>query len=235
MGGGIGQLLAVAGYDVVIRDLSDEVLDRTRDTIIETKFGLRRAVELGKLPADELQPAIDRIELTLELADLAETDFIIEAVPERLDLKQELFADLDKIVKSEAILTSNTSGFPITDIVERVSEERKALCAGMHFASPVPAMKMCEVIHTERTSEATLSTVCEVAERMGKVVSRVRDTPDTYGFILNRVFAAARREADRIVADGIATREDVDKAMINGRNWPVGFYGSRGVRTGWLE
>jgi len=235
MGGGIGQIAAVAGYEVVIRDLTPEVVERTIHTILDTKFGLRQGVERGKLAADQLQPTIDRINVTTDIEELAGVDFVIEAVPEKLELKQEVFRDLDKLVKPEAVFTSNTSGFVISDIARDVSEVRRALFAGMHFASPVPAMKMCEVIYTPETSEETIATVRGVAERMGRVVSMVKDAPGTYGFILNRVFAAARREADKIVADGIATREDVDKAMINGRNWPVGFYGSRGVRTGWLE
>jgi 3-hydroxybutyryl-CoA dehydrogenase len=235
MGGGIGQVAAVAGYDVVIRDLTADIVEKTLHTILDTRFGLRQGVERGKLAADQLQPTIDRINVTTEIAELAEVDFLIEAVPERLDLKQEVFADLDKLVKPEAILVSNTSGFVIGEIGRDLSDERRALFAGMHFASPVPAMKMCEVIYTPETSEETIDAVRGVAERMGKVVSMVKDMPGTYGFVLNRVFAAARREADKIVADGIATREDVDAAMINGRNWPVGFYGSRGVRSGWLE
>lgn len=235
MGGGIGQVLAVAGFDVIIRDLTEEIVAKTRETIIDTRFGLRRSVAIGKLDADLLEPTIARLGFTTSVEDLAECDFIIEAVPERLELKQSEFAALDKIVKPEAIFTSNTSGFCIADIAKDVSDSRRELFAGMHFASPVPAMKMCEVIYTTDTSEETIATVSRVAERMGKVVCMVRDTPGTYGFILNRVFGAARREADKIVADGIATREDVDKAMMTGRNWPVGFYGSRGARTGWLE
>ncbi len=235
MGGGIGQVAAVAGYEVVVRDLTPEIVEQTLHTILDTKFGLRQGVERGKLAADQLQPTIDRINVTTDIEELADVDFLIEAVPEKLELKQEVLRDLDKLVKPEAVFTSNTSGFAIADIGRDLSDGRRALLAGMHFASPVPAMKMCEVIYTPETSDETVATVRGVAERMGKVVSMVKDMPGTYGFILNRVFAAARREADKIVADGIATREDVDKAMINGRNWPVGFYGSRGVRTGWLE
>lgn len=235
MGGGIGQVLAVAGYDVVIRDLTGEIVEKTRHTILDTRFGLRQGVARGKVPAGELDAIIARLDFTTDVADLAGCDFIIEAIPERLELKQEEFAKLDTVVKPGAIFTSNTSGFCIADVARDVSEERKPLFAGMHFASPVPAMRMCEVVFTDRTTQDTIDTVRGVAERAGKVVSMVRDTPGTYGFILNRVFGAARREADKIVADGIATREDVDKAMINGRNWPVGFYGSRGVRTGWLD
>jgi 3-hydroxybutyryl-CoA dehydrogenase len=235
MGGGITQVLAAAGYDVVVRDVSQEVLERTLHTVVDTKFGLRRSVELGKLDAGELQPTIDRIALTTDVDDLAGVDFVIEAIPERLELKQQAFAELDRIVNAAAIFTSNTSGFVIAEIARDVSEERRTRFAGMHFASPVPAMRMCEVVSTPEASETTIATVCAVAQRMGKVVCMVKDAGGTYGFILNRVFAAARREADRIVDAGIATREDVDKAMMTGRNWPVGFYGSRGVRSGWLD
>ena len=235
MGGGIGQVMAIAGYQVVIRDLTQEILDKTRNTIVETRFGLKRAVELGKLPSSQLEAVVSSLFFTTDVQDLADCDFIIEAVPENLELKQKVFKEIDAVVKPEAVFTSNTSGFVIAEIARDVSDARKKLFAGMHFASPVPAMKMCEVIYTPETSPETVETVKGVAEKAGKVVSMVKDTPGTYGFILNRVFAAARREADKIVADGIATREDVDKAMMNGRNWPVGFYNSRGTRTGWLD
>lgn len=235
MGGGIGQVMAIAGYQVIIRDLNQEIVDKTRETIVETRFGLKRAVEIGKLPSSQLEAVVSSLFFTTRAEDLAGCDFIIEAVPENLELKQKVFKELDGMVKPQAIFTSNTSGFVIAEIARDVSQERKKLFAGMHFASPVPAMKMCEVIYTAETSPETIETVKGVAEKAGKVVSLVKDTPGTYGFILNRVFAAARREADKIVADGIATRDDVDKAMITGRNWPVGFYNSRGTRTGWLD
>lgn len=235
MGGGIGQVAATAGYDVVIRDVDDERLEKTRTTIVDTRFGLRRGVERGKIPPDELDAIIERLSFTTRVSDLGDVDLVIEAIPEQLALKQAAFAELDALVRPEAIFASNTSGFVIEEIARDVSDARKTRFAGMHFASPVPAMKMCEVIYTPQTSEQTVAAVRQVAERMGKVVSMVKDAPGTYGFILNRVFAAARREAQRIVDDGIATPEDVDKAMINGRNWPVGFFNSRGVRTGWLD
>ncbi len=234
MGGGIGQVLALGGYQVVIRDISQEIVDKTRNTIVETRFGLKRAVELGKLPSSQLEAVVSSLFFTTKAEDLADCDFIIEAVPENLELKQKVFKEIDSIVKPEAIFTSNTSGFVIAEIAKDVSDSRKKLFAGMHFASPVPAMKMCEVIYTPETAPETSEAVKGVAEKAGKVVSMVKDMPGTYGFILNRVFAAARREADKIVADGIATREDIDKAMMTGRNWPVGFYNSQGTRTGWL-
>jgi 3-hydroxybutyryl-CoA dehydrogenase len=228
MGGGIAQVLAVAGYEVVIRDLNDEVLEATRDAIIESKWGMKRAVEVGKLPWDKCQEAMQRLSYTTDLKDFADVDMVIEAVPEKLELKQAVFAEIDEIVKPDAIFVSNTSGFVIAEIAENVLESRKQQFAGMHFFNPVPVMKSCEVIYTSQTSQDTIDAVKGVAEKAGKVTSLVKDMPGTYGFIVNRVYAAARREADKLVEDGIATKEDIDKAMIAGRNWPVGFYASRG-------
>jgi 3-hydroxybutyryl-CoA dehydrogenase len=229
MGGGIAQVMAVGGFEVVVRDLDDDLIAKSRDAVFESRWGMKRAVEIGKLRFDDCVAAMERISFTTRLEDLADVDFVIEAIPEQLELKQQEFAKLDEIVKPEAIFCSNTSGFVIAEVARDVSEGRKSLFAGMHYASPVPAMKMCEVIYTPQTLPEVTETVSGVAERAGKVVSLVKDTPGTYGFILNRVFAAARREADAIVEAGIATKEDVDKAMINGRNWPAGFYTASGA------
>jgi len=228
MGGGIGQIAALAGYDVVIRDLNDEINEATRESVYESRWGLKRAVEIGKLGFDDAMAAMERFSFTTELGDLSEVDLVIEAVPERLELKQEVFAELDAIAKPDAIFASNTSGFVIAEIAAQCSDERKTRFAGMHFSNPVPTMKMCEVVYTSETSQETTDTCVGVAEACGKVVSMVRDAPGTYGFLLNRIFAAARREADAIVDAGIASQEDIDRAMITGRNWPSGFYGQRG-------
>lgn len=228
MGGGIAQVAAIAGYDVVVRDISDEMIDATRESLFASKWGIKRAVEIGKLKFDEAMAAMERVSFTTEIEGLADCDIVIEAVPEKLELKQEVFKELDQAVKPEAIFASNTSGFVIADIARDVSEARKPLVVGMHFSNPVPTMKMCEVIYTSETSEDTIDSARELAEATGKAVSMVKDAPETYGFLLNRIFAAARREADAIVEAGIATEEDIDKAMITGRNWPAGFYGARG-------
>ncbi len=228
MGGGIAHVCAVAGYDVLVRDLNETLIAATRETVFDGKWGIKRAVERGKLDFDEALAAMERISFTTETADLAESDIVIEAIPEKLELKQEMFKDLDGIVKPEAIFASNTSGFVIGEIARDVSAARKTRFAGMHFSNPVPVMKMCEVIYTPETSAETVATVRELGEKVGKDVSMVKDAPETYGFLLNRIFAAARREAHQIVEEGIATPEDVDKAMIGGRNWPAGFFGSRG-------
>ena len=235
MGAGIGQVAATVGYNVVLQDVDRAALDRARHTIFETKFGLRRGVELGKIDANALPTIEARLSFTDNADDLREVDLLIEAVPEDLTLKQAILRDFDRIVKPTAIFASNTSGLVIEDVFRDVGGQRRALSAGMHFASPVPAMRMCEVVRTAKTSAATLQALQDVATRMGKSVCLVRDTPGTYGFILNRVFIAALREAQQIVDDGIATPEDIDTAMMTGRNWPVGFFNSEGTKTGWLD
>ena len=228
MGGGIAQAYAIAGYDVLVRDIDDEAIQRTRDAVFDGKWGIKRAVEIGKLKFDDALAAMDRVQFTTRVEDLRGCDVIIEAIPERLELKQQVFQELDGIVKPEAIFASNTSGFCIQEIARDVSDARKERFVGMHFSNPVTTMRMCEVIYTPQSSEENVQTVRELAESAGKVVSMVKDTPGTYGFLLNRIFGAARREAMKIVEDGIATREDIDKAMVTGRNWPSGFFGGRG-------
>jgi 3-hydroxybutyryl-CoA dehydrogenase len=228
MGGGIAQVMALAGYPAIIRDINDEVIEATRETIFDGRWGIKRAVERGKVPFDDAVAAMNRISFTTDQGDLAGCDILIEAIPERLDLKQAVFKELDAIVKPEAIFASNTSGFSIAEIARDVSGARKPLFVGMHFSNPVPTMRMLEVVYTPETSQETIETARGLGEACGKVVSMVKDTPGTYGFLLNRIFAAAYREAKAIVDAGIATPEDIDKAMITGRNWPSGFFGDRG-------
>lgn len=228
MGGGIAQVCAIAGYDVVVRDINDEAIEATRNAVFDGKWGIKRAVELGKLKFDDAVAAMARVTMSKDLSSLANCDIVIEAIPEKLDLKQAVFKELDQVVKPGAIFASNTSGFVIQEVARDVSEARKQLFVGMHFSNPVTTMKMCEVIYTPESTEESVQAVVGVAERIGKVVSMVKDTPGTYGFLLNRIFGAAAREARAIAEAGIATREDIDKAMITGRNWPAGFFGGRG-------
>lgn len=228
MGGGIAQVTAIAGYDVIVRDINGEVVDATRESVFDGKWGIKRAVERGKLPFDDAIAAMNRITFTTRIADLADADVLVEAIPEKLELKQEVFRDLDTTINPRCMFATNTSGFAIQDVARDVSDERKRLFVGMHYSNPVVTMRMCEVIYTPETSEETIATARGLAEAQGKVVSMVKDTPGTYGFLLNRIFGAARREAVAIVDAGIATREDIDKAMMTGRNWPSGFFGSRG-------
>lgn len=228
MGGGIAQVHAAAGYRITIRDISETAIEDSRQAIVEGKWGVKRAVEKGKMGFDAAIQVIDNVGYTTKVEDLADCDMIIEAVPEKLEIKQDVFKELDGIVKPEAIFTSNTSGFVIQEIAEPVSDKRKEAFLGMHFSNPVPVMAMCEVITTPQSTRENIDAVVGVAEAAKRAVCMVKDTPGTYGFILNRVFAAAAREARKIVEDGIATPEDVDKAMITGRNWPAAFFGQRG-------
>ncbi len=228
MGGGIAQTFVTAGYNVVVRDINDEAITATRDAMFDGKWGIKRSVELGKLKFDDAVAAMGRVKLTRHLEDMRNCDIVIEAIPEKLDLKQSVFGELDAAVKPEAIFATNTSGFVVEEVARDVSDARKPLFVGMHYSNPVTTMKMCEVIYTPQTSQETIDTARQLAEATGKAVSMVKDAPGTYGFLLNRIFGAARREAVAIVEAGIATKEDIDKAMITGRNWPAGFFGSRG-------
>lgn len=228
MGGGIAQTYAVAGYTVAVRDINDDAINATRHAVFDGKWGIKRGVERGKLPFDDAVAAIERVSFGTGLDVLADCDVVIEAIPEKLELKQQVFAELDGIVKPGAIFASNTSGFVIQEVARDVSEARKKLFVGMHFSNPVTTMRMCEVIYTPEASEESVDAVVKLAEAGGKVVSMVKDTPGTYGFLLNRIFGAAAREARAIAEQGIASKEDIDKAMITGRNWPSAFFGSRG-------
>ncbi len=228
MGGGIAQIHAIAGYRVTVKDISDQAIEETRYAVVDGKWGMKRSVEKGKLGFDNALSAIDLLGYTTDTSDLSDCDMIIEAVPEDLELKQDVFAELDGVVKPTALFASNTSGIVIQEIAENVSEQRKTQFVGMHYSNPVPVMTMCEVIYTPQSSQETIDTAVAVAENTKRAVSMCKDMPGTRGFILNRIFRAAREEAMKLVDDGIATEEDIDKAMITGRNWPAAFFGNRG-------
>ncbi|MGE0598130.1 MAG: 3-hydroxyacyl-CoA dehydrogenase family protein [Dehalococcoidia bacterium] len=228
MGGGIAQTYALAGYTVAVRDISEEAINATKHAIFDGKWGIKRGVERGKIGFDDAIVAMGRISFGESLDVLADCDVVIEAIPEKLELKQQVFAELDGVVKPEAIFASNTSGFVIQEVARDVSDARKKLFVGMHFSNPVTTMKMCEVIYTPEADQDTVDAIAKLGEAGGKAVSMVQDTPGTYGFLLNRIFGAAAREARAIAEQGIATKEDIDKAMITGRNWPSGFFGARG-------
>lgn len=228
MGGGIAQTYAVAGCHVAVRDINEDAISATRHAVFDGKWGIKRGVERGKLAFDDALAAMERVSFGTGLDVLADCDIVIEAIPEKLDLKQQVFAELDGAVKAGAIFASNTSGFVIEEVGREVSASRQPLFIGMHFSNPVTTMRMCEVIYTPQTAQDTIDAAVKLAEAGGKAVSLVKDTPGTYGFLLNRIFGAAYREARAIADAGIATQEDIDKAMITGRNWPSAFFGGRG-------
>ena len=241
MGGGISQSAILAGYKVICRDLTDEILERTRDTIANGRFGLKGGVERGKQTQEEMDQAMARLALTTKVEDLKDCDLIIEAIGggedgrlENKPLKLKVWAELDKLVKKEAAFASNTSVFTITDLA--AATERKESFVGMHLFSPANIMKLVEVTYTADTSEETIKLIEDLSKSMGKTPVRVKDVPGDTGFIGNRVFGAARREAQKIVDEGIATAEDVDTAMMLGFNWPAGPIGmGLGARSGWKK
>lgn len=241
MGGGISQSAILAGYKVICRDLTDEILERTRDTIANGRFGLKGGVERGKQTQEEMDQAMARLTLTTKVEDLKDCDLIIEAIGggengqlENKPLKLKVWAELDKLVKKEATFASNTSVFTITDLA--AATERKESFVGMHLFSPANIMKLVEVTYTADTSEETIKLIEDLSKSMGKTPVRVKDVPGDTGFIGNRVFGAARREAQKIVDEGIATAEDVDTAMMLGFNWPAGPIGmGLGARSGWKK
>jgi 3-hydroxyacyl-CoA dehydrogenase len=220
MGGGIGQTLALAGYKVIIRDLTDELLEKTRSSVIDGRFGLKGGVERGKLTQEQMNAAVANLSYTTKVEDLRNVDLIIEAVPEDLELKRKVWAELDSLVKPGAIFATNTSGFSIQDLNKAVA--RKDLFLGMHWFSPANIMRLVELVHAPETSEETIKALEGVCEKAGKVSVRVKDAPGEYGFIANRIYFAAVAEARKVLEQGIATEEDINKAMIYGFNWPVG-------------
>src|SRR3990172_2471732 len=220
MGGGIAQTCAVAGFNVRVRDINDELVEKTRDTMLEGRFGLRGAVEREKLTQQQMDDAIARLSFTTNVADLRDADLIIEAVPEDLELKKKVFAELDALVKPAAVFATNTSGFAISDLNKAVS--RKDRFIGMHWFSPANIMRLVELVYAPETSEETVQALEGVCEKAGKVSVRVKDAAGEYGFVANRIYFAAVAEARKVLEQGIASEEDINKAMMYGFNWPVG-------------
>lgn len=242
MGGGIAQTAILAGYKTIVRDLSDEINQKALNTITDGRFGLKGGVARGKQTQEEMDQAMANLTLTTKVEDLKDSDLLIEAIGggeagglENKPLKLKVFAEIDKIVKKDAIFVSNTSTYTIADLAVAVDAERKPNFLGMHWFSPANIMKLVEVIHIPENSEEVIKTLEDVCDRLGKVHVRVKDVPGDTGFIGNRVMGAARREAMKIVQEGIATAEDVNTAMMNGFNWPVGPMpgGGPGARSGW--
>jgi 3-hydroxyacyl-CoA dehydrogenase len=232
MGGGIAQTCAVAGFNVRVRDLGDELNQKTRETITSGRFGLQGAVERGKLTQQQVDEALGRLSFTSDIDDLRDADLIIEAVPEDLELKKKVYAELDERIKPEAVFASNTSGFSISDLNKAVS--RKDRFAGMHWFSPAFIMKLVEIVYAPETSEETIALLEDVGKRLGKETVRVKDAPGAYGFVANRIYFAAVAEARKVLDEGVASAEDINKAMRFGFNWPAGpLEMVAGARKGW--
>jgi 3-hydroxyacyl-CoA dehydrogenase len=233
MGSGIAQVLAVAGYAVRLHDLDSAALARAIERIETGRFGLARGVERGKLTADAAAAARDRITTTADLAVAgADADLVLEAVYEDLALKVRVFGELDRIAPPGAILASNTSGYPISALAG--ATRRPALVIGWHWASPPPVMALAEIVVHAGTADAAREAVVAIARRAGKNPQVVRDQPTAWGFVANRVLKAVIEESERIVAEEVATREQVDALLRDCFRWPVGpFEMVEGARRGW--
>lgn len=232
MGSGIAQVTAIAGYPTVCYDLDPSALDRAREHVTTGRFGLDGAVARAKLTRHDADAALARLSFTSSFDEAATVDVVIEAVPEQLGLKIKVFRDLDRIAPPGTILASNTSGFPITALA--AATDRADRVIGWHWASPAPVMKLAEIVRTDDTSDETIASITAMAARCGKNPIVVHDQPSSWGFVANRVYFAMVREANRVVSEGVATREQVDQLMTDCFRWPTGPYGMvRGAGSGW--
>ncbi|MFF2652839.1 3-hydroxyacyl-CoA dehydrogenase family protein [Streptomyces sp. NPDC058045] len=215
MGSGIAQVSAQAGWDVVLRDVTDEALTRGTDGI---KASFEKFTAKGKLSAADAEAALGRITATTDLDAVADADIVVEAVFERLEIKHEIFRTLDKLVGERTVLATNTSAIPITKIAAVTEHPERVV--GAHFFSPVPMMQLCELVRGYKTSDETLATTREFAESVGKtciVVNR-----DVAGFVTTRLISALVVEAAKLQESGVATAEDIDLACKLGFGHAMG-------------
>ena len=232
MGSGIAQVCASSGFETVCYDPDPDARARADEHVTTGRYGFERGVERGKLSREDADVARARLRFTDQLGESADTDLVIEAVPERLDLKIRVFRDLDAASPESTILCSNTSGFPIAAIA--AATDRADRVIGWHWASPAPVMKLAELVRTPATSDATMESVEDVARRCGKHPVVVNDAPMAWGFVTNRVYFAMVAEAQRVVAEGVATAEEVDQLMVDCFRWPAGPFGMvKGATGGW--
>jgi 3-hydroxybutyryl-CoA dehydrogenase len=215
MGRGIAHVAALGGYRTILEDLLPNALRKAED---EIRVNLDKAVELGKLSAGAAETALGRLEYAGSVEGAArEADLVIEAVPEEMESKIEIFTLLDKICRPGTILASNTSSLSITEIASVTYRATKIL--GMHFFNPVHKMKLLEIVRALETDDDTLATAVEVGKRMGKEVVVIKESP---GFITSRINAMIGNEAFCMLQEGIASAEDIDKALKLGLNHPMG-------------
>lgn len=214
MGAGIAQAFAAKGYEVIIRDIKDEFVEKGISGI---KKGLEKLAAKGKITNEEVEDILSRISGTTDLNLLDDVDLVIEAAVENMEIKKQIFADLDKICKPEAILATNTSSLSITEIATATSRPDKVI--GMHFFNPATIMKLVEIIRGMATSEETYNAIKELTLNIAKEPVEVAEAP---GFVVNRILVPMINEAVGILAEGIASAEDIDKAMMLGANHPMG-------------
>jgi 3-hydroxybutyryl-CoA dehydrogenase len=214
MGAGIAQISVQSGFDTIGREVSDELAERGRATI---ERHLARGVEKGRLSEADRDAAIGRLTLTTGLGDLADCNLIIEAVLEELELKRELFAELERIARPDAILATNTSALSVSEIAE--ATERPQRVVGMHFFNPAPVLPLVEIVRGRESSDEAVDAAYGWAEQAGKQPVRCNDTP---GFIVNRILIPLLNDCVRVLDEAAVTPEEMDKAMTNGAGWPMG-------------
>ena len=234
MGAGIAQVMAVSGHEVVCHDVDTAAADRGRETAVDGRFGINGAVERGKLTAAEAEAAIGRLTFCSDLDRVSAVDVVIEAVPENLALKIKVFRDLDQRAPEATILASNSSGFPIAALA--ASTDRADRVIGWHWASPAPVMKLAEIVRTKETSEETVETVRGLAAGAGKNPVVVRDQPRAWGYVANRIYSAMFAEAQRVIDEGVAQPEEIDRLLMDCYRWPSGpFAMVQGATKGWTK
>ncbi len=232
MGSGIAQVTATARFETICYDPDADALGHGQEHVATGRYGLERGVERGKLTREDADAALERITFTGSFDDAAATDLVIEAVPERLDLKVRVFRDLDAACPPATILASNTSGFSIAAFA--AATDRPDRVIGWHWASPAPVMRLAEIVTTRDTSAATVETVRDTAARCGKSPVVIKDTPTAWGFVTNRVYFAMVAEARKVIDEGIATADQVDQLMTDCFRWPAGPFGMvKGATEGW--
>lgn len=231
MGTGIGQAFLQNGYEVSIRDIEQDILDEAEERILNGNYGLNRAVEGGHMTEEQKEDAMGRLTLTTDLEETVDgADLVLEAVSEDLELKGAVFREIDEVTE-DIPLYSNTSGFSAASLSNALDDPSRFAVA--HFFNPAQIMTLVEIVPDSQTDDEVVDTIVEVSEDMGKTAVVMEDAPGDYGFIANRCYAAMRREAERIVEEGIATEEQVDTAMEEGYNLPVGPFSLAGIGEEW--
>jgi 3-hydroxybutyryl-CoA dehydrogenase len=214
MGSGIAQLCVEAGIDTVGREVTADLGERARDRI---GHFLTRKVEKGQIDQGARDDAMKRLTLTTELTGLADCDLVIEAIVEELGPKQELFAELERICRPDAVLATNTSALSVTEIASATSSPERVV--GMHFFNPAPLMPLVEIVRAELSSDAAFDAAYALGEQLGKHPIRCHDTP---GFVVNRVLIPLLNDCVRVLDEARVSPEDLDAGMKHGAGWPMG-------------
>jgi len=214
MGSGIAQVAATNGFDVVMRDIKEEFVENGFDTI---ESSLDRFVGKEKMSREEADEVLSHVTGTTELDDLADCDFVVEAAVENMDIKQDIFAELDDVLPADVVLATNTSTLSITTIASVTDREEQIV--GLHFMNPVPIMKGVELVVGEKTDEDVVTLAHDLAEELGKETWESDDKP---GFVTNRILMPWINEGIRAYDEGVADKEDIDKGMTLGTNVPMG-------------